>query len=119
MIAAGGGSIVNIGSNSWWENQGGFPAYTTAKSAVHGLTRTMARDLAGTGSASTQWCRADHDRAAERDVGKPGEAGGAPPAAMPSRPDRSGYVARMVMFLASDDSALCSSNNYMVEAGSI
>ena len=45
MIAAGGGSIINLGSNSWWEASGGFPAYTTAKSAVHGLTRTMARDL--------------------------------------------------------------------------
>ena len=45
MIAAGGGSIVNIGSNSWWEAGGGFPVYATAKSAVHGLTRTMARDL--------------------------------------------------------------------------
>ena len=45
MIEAGGGSIVNLGSNSWWEASGGFPAYTTAKSAVHGLTRTMARDL--------------------------------------------------------------------------
>ena len=38
---------MNIGSNSWWEAGGGFPAYTTAKSAVHGLTRTMARDLGG------------------------------------------------------------------------
>ena len=47
MIAAGGGSIVNIGSNSWWEAGGGFPGYATAKSAVHGLTRTMARDLGG------------------------------------------------------------------------
>ena len=45
MIKKGGGSIVNIGSNSWWEAGGGFPAYATAKSAVHGLTRTMARDL--------------------------------------------------------------------------
>ena len=45
MIAANGGAIVNIGSNSWWEAGGGFPAYTTAKSAVHGLSRTMARDL--------------------------------------------------------------------------
>ena len=45
MIAAGGGAIVNIGSNSWWEAGGGFPAYATAKSAAHGLTRTMARDL--------------------------------------------------------------------------
>src|SRR6056297_1561839 len=45
MIAAGGGAIVNMGSNSWWEAGGGFPAYATAKAAVHGLTRTMARDL--------------------------------------------------------------------------
>jgi NAD(P)-dependent dehydrogenase (short-subunit alcohol dehydrogenase family) len=29
------------------------------------------------------------------------------------------YVARMILFLASDDAAMCSSNNYMVEAGSI
>ena len=29
------------------------------------------------------------------------------------------YVARMVLFLASEDSAMCSANNYMVEAGSI
>ena len=34
MINAGGGSIINMGSNSWWEAGGGFPAYATAKSAV-------------------------------------------------------------------------------------
>ncbi|MEZ5449144.1 MAG: SDR family oxidoreductase [Thiolinea sp.] len=45
MITAGGGSIINLGSNSWWEAGGGFPVYATAKSAVHGLTRTLARDL--------------------------------------------------------------------------
>ena len=45
MIALGGGSVINMGSNSWWEAGGGFPAYATAKAAVHGLTRTMARDL--------------------------------------------------------------------------
>ena len=45
MIKKGEGSIVNIGSNSWWEAVGNFPAYATAKSAVHGLSRTLARDL--------------------------------------------------------------------------
>jgi NAD(P)-dependent dehydrogenase (short-subunit alcohol dehydrogenase family) len=45
MIAAGGGVIVNMGSCSWWEAMGGFPAYATTKAAVHGLTRTLARDL--------------------------------------------------------------------------
>ncbi len=29
------------------------------------------------------------------------------------------YVARMVLFLASDDAKMCTASNYMVEAGSI
>lgn len=45
MAAAGGGSIINFGSISWKLAQGNMPGYTTAKAAVHGLTRTMARDL--------------------------------------------------------------------------
>ena len=34
MIAAGGGSIINMGSCSWHEAMGGMPAYVTAKAAV-------------------------------------------------------------------------------------
>ncbi len=45
MIAAGGGSIVNMSSNSFLLATGGMPAYTAAKSAVIGLTRGLARDL--------------------------------------------------------------------------
>src|SRR5205085_10834285 len=45
MIAAGKGSIINFGSNSWFEASGGMPVYTTAKAAVHGMTRSFARDL--------------------------------------------------------------------------
>jgi NAD(P)-dependent dehydrogenase (short-subunit alcohol dehydrogenase family) len=45
MEAAGGGAIVNIGSVSWMIGQGGMPCYTTAKSAIAGLTRSLARDL--------------------------------------------------------------------------
>ena len=41
----GQGAIVNIGSFSWMIAQGGMPGYTTAKSAIMGLTRTLARDL--------------------------------------------------------------------------
>ena len=44
MQAAGGGSIVNFGSVSWMVGQGGMPVYTAAKSAVIGLTRSLARD---------------------------------------------------------------------------
>jgi NAD(P)-dependent dehydrogenase (short-subunit alcohol dehydrogenase family) len=45
MIAAGKGSIINFGSNSWWQATGGMPVYTSAKAAVHGMTRSFARDL--------------------------------------------------------------------------
>jgi NAD(P)-dependent dehydrogenase (short-subunit alcohol dehydrogenase family) len=45
MKGAGGGSIINFGSVSWMVGQGGMPAYTAAKSAVLGLTRGLARDL--------------------------------------------------------------------------
>ena len=41
----GGGSIINFGSVSWKLKQGGMPVYTTAKSAVQGLTRSLARDF--------------------------------------------------------------------------
>lgn len=120
MISKGGGSIINIGSNSWWEAGGGFPAYATAKSAVHGLTRTMARDLGQhrirvntvvpgwimTERQKTLWVTPEglenqHRRQCLPDLIEPV------------------YVARMVLFLASDDAAMCTANNYMVEAGSI
>ncbi len=45
MQELGDGKIINIGSFSWMLGQGNMPAYTTAKSAVMGLTRTIARDL--------------------------------------------------------------------------
>ena len=45
MKARGGGSIVNFGSISWKLKQGGMPVYTTAKAAVQGLTRSLARDF--------------------------------------------------------------------------
>ena len=44
MQAAGGGSIINFGSVSRMIGQGGMAAYTACKSAVLGLTRSLARD---------------------------------------------------------------------------
>ena len=45
MAAAGGGSIINLGSVSWMIGARGVPIYATLKSAVEGLTRTLAREL--------------------------------------------------------------------------
>ncbi|NNF23312.1 MAG: SDR family oxidoreductase [Rhodobacteraceae bacterium] len=120
MIAAGGGSIINIGSNSWWEAGSGFPAYATAKSAVHGLTRTMARELGKdrirVNAVVPGWIMTQR----QKDLW-------VTPEALAKQVDRQClpdpidpvYVARMVLFLASDDAAMCSANNFMVEGGSI
>ncbi len=120
MIELGAGSIVNMGSNSWWEAGGGFPAYTTAKSAVHGLTRTMARDLGDhrirVNTVVPGWIMTER----QKDLW-------VTPEAIEKHRDRQClpdliepvYLARMVLFLASDDSAMCTASNFMVEAGSI
>ena len=120
MIAAGGGSIVNLGSNSWWEASGGFPAYTTAKSAVHGLTRTMARDLGDhrirVNTVVPGWIMTER----QKDLWVTPELIERHRARQ-CLPDllEPVHVARMVVFLASDDALMCTANNYMVEAGSI
>lgn len=120
MAAKGGGSIINMGSNSWWEAGAGFPAYATAKSAVHGLSRTMARELGPSrirvNTVVPGWIMTERQKALW-----------ATPEALERHRARQclpdliepHYVARMVLFLASDDAAMCTASNYMVEAGSI
>jgi NAD(P)-dependent dehydrogenase (short-subunit alcohol dehydrogenase family) len=120
MIAAGKGSIINFGSNSWWESSGGMPVYTTAKAAVHGMTRSFARDLGGhrirVNTVVPGWVMTERQKALW-----------ATPAALERHRQRQClpdliepvYLARMVLFLASDDASMCTANNYMVEAGSI
>ena len=45
MRAAGGGSIVNMGSITWRIPAVGLPAYTTVKAAIMGLTRTHSKEF--------------------------------------------------------------------------
>ncbi len=45
MAAAGGGSIINLGSVSWMRGRPHLAAYTPSKAAIYGLTRTLAREL--------------------------------------------------------------------------
>lgn len=120
MIAAGGGAIINMGSNSWWEAGGGFPAYATAKAAVHGLTRTMARDLGEhrirVNTVVPGWIMTDRQK--DLWVTEEGLKAHLERQCLPDTIDPV-YVARMVLFLASDDAKMCTANNYMVDAGSI
>ena len=120
MIQAGKGSIINFGSNSWWEASGGMPVYTTAKAAVHGMTRSFARDLGPhrirVNTVVPGWVMTERQKQLwvtpdkmERQMHRQ---------CLPD-PIEPVYLARMALFLASDDSAMCTANNYMVEAGSI
>ncbi len=45
MRSLGGGAIINLGSNSATLGLSGYPAYVTAKAAILGLTRALAREL--------------------------------------------------------------------------
>lgn len=120
MIDEGKGSIINMGSNSWWEAGGGFPGYATAKSAVHGLTRTMARDLGPhrirVNTIVPGWIMTERQK--QLWVTDDALAAQLKRQCLPDPIDPV-YVVRMALFLASDDAAMCSANNYMVEAGSI
>jgi len=120
MIARGGGSIINLGSDSWWRAGGGFPVYTTAKAAVHGLTRGMARDLGPhrirVNTLVPGWTMTERQK---RLWVTPEALARQLAAQCLPDPIEPIYVARMALFLASDDSAMCTANNYMVEAGSI
>jgi NAD(P)-dependent dehydrogenase (short-subunit alcohol dehydrogenase family) len=120
MIAAGKGSIVNFGSISWFEAAGGMPVYTSAKAAVHGMTRAFARDLGKhrirVNTLVPGWVTTERQKrlwltpeAIDRHLARQ---------CLPDLIDPV-YVARMALFLAADDSAMCTANNYMVEAGSI
>jgi len=120
MIAARKGSIVNFGSNSWFEALGGLPVYAAAKAAVHGLTRSFARELGKhrirVNTIVPGWVMTERQKTLW-----------ANPQAIERRLERQclpdliepAYVTRMALFLAADDSAMCTGNNYMVDAGSI
>jgi NAD(P)-dependent dehydrogenase (short-subunit alcohol dehydrogenase family) len=118
MRAAGGGSIINFGSISWHVGQGGMPAYTSAKAAVEGLTKGMARDLGGYGirvnTVIPGWVMTQRQidlwltpEAEENLIRSQCLKTKLAPA----------DVARMVLWLASDDSRMCTSQCWVVDAG--
>jgi NAD(P)-dependent dehydrogenase (short-subunit alcohol dehydrogenase family) len=118
MAAAGGGSIVNLGSTSWVIGQGGMPAYTTAKSAVAGLTRSLARDLGPmnirVNCVLPGWIMTE--RQVRLWLTPEGEQELLRRQCL-KRKLEPAEIARMVLFLAADDSAACTSQSYIVDGG--
>ncbi len=118
MIEAGGGSIINMSSNSFLVATGGMPAYTAAKSAVIGLTRGLARDLGPhhvrVNTVYPGWIMTQ--RQLELWVTPETEAKRRAGQCIPDRlyePD----VARMVLWLAADDSRMVTARDFVVDGG--
>ena len=118
MRQAGGGSIVNFGSISWHTNHGDMPAYTTAKAGVEGLTKGMARDLGGFGirvnCVIPGWIMTQ--RQIDLWLTPEAEANLLRAQCLKAKlvPED---VARMVLWLASDDSRMCSAQLWVVDGG--
>ncbi len=118
MQAAGGGSIINFGSISWHRHQGGMPAYTTAKAAVEGLTRGMANDLGPdnirVNCVIPGWIMTQ--RQLELWLTPEAEADLMKSQCLKEKvvPDD---VARLVLWLAADDSRMCTAQLWVVDGG--
>jgi len=118
MIAQRWGSIVNLSSISFKLGMGGMPVYLTAKSAVIGLTRALARDLGPHGirvnTIVPGWILTQRQidlwltPEADADLMK---AQCLPEKLYP--PD----IARMVLWLAAEDSRLVTAQEFTVNGG--
>jgi D-xylose 1-dehydrogenase len=118
MVEAGGGSIINMSSVSYLLAQGGMPVYLTAKSAVIGLTRALARDLGPhrirVNSVIPGWVMTE--RQTRLWLTPEGERKIAQEQCIPEKlypPD----IARMVLWLAADDSRLVTAQSFVVDGG--
>lgn len=118
MRAAGRGSIINMSSISWIIPSTGVPVYIAAKAAIVGLTRTLAHELGPAGirvnavlpgAIATErqkqlWYTPEYkaeileSQALKRDI-------------LPED------VARLVLFLAADDSIAITNQSYIVDGG--
>ena len=119
MIAqAAGGSIVNLGSISWHLGLKNLSIYQTAKAAIEGMTRALARDLGEHGirvncvvpgavrtPRQTLLWHTPEEEARILDA-----------QCIKSRVEPQD-IASMVLFLASDAARLCTGHSYFVDAG--
>ena len=120
MAEAGGGAIINMGSISWMRGAAGLIPYTTAKSAVMGMTKSMARELGGrnirVNSIAPGWVLTERqvERAKRIYQGKFAEYLDAQCLKEHLLP---GDIARMALFLAADDARLITGQTFIVDGG--
>jgi len=117
MRAAGGGSIINLGSISWHLGLENLALYQTAKAAIEGLTRSLARDLGRDAIRVNTIVPGNVQTPRQMKWYSPeGEAEIVAAQCLDGRIQPSD-VAALALFLASDDSRYCTAHNYWVDAG--
>lgn len=118
MQARKSGAIIMMGSISWMRARGGMVGYTTAKAAINGMTRTLARELGEhgirvnaivPGAINTErqaalWRTPELDRQILENQAL-------------KIPLDGSHVARMALFLASDEAHGLTGQNFLVDAG--
>ena len=118
MRALGGGSIINLGSVSAHADFVGLAAYITSKAGIEGLTRTLARELGPdrirVNCVVPGWVLTEKQLSlwvTPETLAKVGQAQSLKDNVMPAD------VARLVLWLAADDSAMCTGQNWIVDGG--
>lgn len=118
MLAAEHGSIINIGSSSYMMQETMFPGYAIAKSAVEGITRTMARQFGAdnirVNTVLPGWVPTE--RQLTKWWSEEGEAQTMRDQAIKRRiyPDE---FAQIVLWLAADDGAACTAQQFLIDGG--
>lgn len=117
MKAQASGVILNLGSISWHLALGELVLYQTAKAAIEGLTRSLARDLGRDGIRVNTIVPGNVQTPRQMKWYSPeGEAEIVAAQCLDGRVQPED-IAAMALFLASDDARFCTGHNYWVDAG--
>ncbi len=118
MKAAGGGSIICMGSMSWMAGMGGMALYTAMKSAILGLVRSLARDFGPhnirVNSIAPGWIMTERQLALW--VTPEGDQMRLDRQCL-KRPLVPHDIARVVLFMSSEEASACTSQSYVVDGG--
>jgi len=118
MEVAGGGSIINLSSCAWRQAAPGLPAYVTAKAAIEGLMRGLARTLGPRNIRIN--CVAPGFARTKRQVERwltPELKRTILDGQCLKRFIEPEEVAILVAFLASDDAKSCTNQTFIIDAG--
>jgi 3-oxoacyl-[acyl-carrier protein] reductase len=119
MVERGGGVIVNTASISGLVAGGGGAAYTASKHGVIGLTRQIAFDYGPKGVRANAICPGAVETGMTHDLFEAGEAEvmesvNSVPAGRYAQPEE---IAKLALFLASDDSDFVHGAAYVIDGG--